>query len=290
MMGGHRVDEIWWWDGKGFASYAGRTAPPVVARANAATTALIEQAQPALDTPDWCMARDKAIDIGGGKTVGTGHFERAAGDAKAFRISPAFDAAILALAAGLVQDMKLGQGKATDIISIGASATDYVGHRFGTEGAEMCIQVAQLDTTLGRFFSVLDRAGIDYEVVLTADHGGNDLPEREIVSGIADAQRVDVALAPANMGKVIATQLGIAGATLRGDIPNSDIWLDAGLTPAQRPAVLAAAVAAYRAHPQVAAVLPRANCAPHRRPLIRPRAGRSCKRPALPSTRNARAT
>jgi predicted AlkP superfamily pyrophosphatase or phosphodiesterase len=255
MMGGHKVDQLWWWDGKAaFVSYAGRATPPVVARANAATAALIAQAQPALDTPAWCGPHDKAVDLGGGKTVGTGHFERVAGDAKAFRVSPAFDAAIVALAAGLVQDMRLGQGKTTDIISIGASATDFVGHAYGTEGAEMCIQLSQLDTTLGRFFGVLDRSGVDYEVVLTADHGGNDIPEREVSNGLAEAQRVDVALAPANVGKAIAAKLGMSGPTLRGDIPSSDIWLDASLTPAQRPAVLAAAAAAYTAHPQVAAV------------------------------------
>ncbi|MDB5710036.1 MAG: alkaline phosphatase [Sphingomonas bacterium] len=255
MMGGHKIDQLWWWDGKAaFVSYAGRATPPVVARANAATAALIAQAQPALDTPAWCAPHDKAVDLGGGTTVGTGHFERAAGDAKAFRVSPAFDAAIVALAAGLVQDMRLGQGKTTDIISIGASATDFVGHAYGTEGAEMCIQLSQLDTTLGRFFGVLDRTGVDYEVVLTADHGGNDLPEREVANGVAEAQRVDVALAPANVGKAIAAKLGIAGATLRGDIPSGDIWLDASLTLPQRSAVLTAAVAAYAAHPQVAAV------------------------------------
>lgn len=256
MMGGHRVDELWWWDGKSaFVSYAGRATPPVVARANAATAALIAKAQPALDTPSWCAAHDRPVDLGGGKTVGAGHFERAAGDATGFRVSPAYDAAILALAAGLIQDMKLGQGKATDIISIGASATDYIGHAYGTEGAEMCIQLSQLDTTLGRFFDVLDHTGVDYEVVLTADHGGNDIPEREVANGIPDATRVDGALAAATVGKAIAARLGITGPTLRAAmIPSGDIWLDAGLTPAQRPLVLKAAVAAYAAHPQVAAV------------------------------------
>src|SRR3569623_1268037 len=111
-------------------SYAGRATPPVVARANAATAALIARAQPPLDTPSWCAPHDKAVDLGGGRTVGTGHFARDAGDAKAFQVSPAYDAAVFALAAGLVQDMKLGQGKETDIISIGAPATDFVGHAY----------------------------------------------------------------------------------------------------------------------------------------------------------------
>ena len=33
--------------------------------------------------------------------------------------------------------MKLGQGKSTDVLTIGASATDYVGHGFGTEDLEL---------------------------------------------------------------------------------------------------------------------------------------------------------
>jgi predicted AlkP superfamily pyrophosphatase or phosphodiesterase len=261
MMGGHKVDELWWWDGKAFASYAGRATPPVVARANAATAAVIAQPQAPLEVPAWCASHDRAVAIGGDKTVGTGRFDRASGDAKAFRASPAFDASILALGAGLIQDMKLGKGPTTDIISIGASATDYVGHSYGTEGAEMCIQLAQLDRTLGGFFDVLDRTGLDYEVVLTADHGGNDLPERERDQGMPDAQRVDLALAPAVMGKAIAAKLGITAPVLLGDVPNGDVWISTALTPAQRKAVLAEAVARYTALPQVAGVLTRAQIA-----------------------------
>jgi predicted AlkP superfamily pyrophosphatase or phosphodiesterase len=248
MMGGHKVDELWWWGGKSFVSYAGRVEPAVVTRANSAIAALIAR-------PHAALPRDKAIPIGNGKSVGTGHVDRAAGDAKAFRASPAFDASVFALAAGLVQDLKLGQGPQTDIITVGASATDYIGHTYGTEGAEMCIQQGELDRNLGGFLDVLDATGVDYEIALTADHGGNDLPEREVEHGIPEAQRVDVALAPAVMGKAIAEKLGIAGPTLFGDIPNGDIWLSTALTPAQRKAVLAEAIARYKAQPQVFGVL-----------------------------------
>ncbi len=254
MMGGHNVDELWWWNGKAFVSYAGRATPAVVTRANAATAAKIAAPQAALDVPDICKPRDRATSVGGGKTVGDGHFERAADNASAFRASPAFDGAIVALAAGLVQDMKLGQGATTDIIDIGASATDYVGHTYGTEGAEMCIQLQQLDATLGSFFSVLDATGVDYEVVLTADHGGNDIPEREVTAGLPDAQRVKVELAPSLVSKQIATKLGLTKPALFGDIPNGDVYIARDLTPPQRKAVQAAAVAYYKAAPQVANV------------------------------------
>jgi predicted AlkP superfamily pyrophosphatase or phosphodiesterase len=254
MMGGHNVDELWWWNGKAFVSYAGRATPAVVARANAATAANLAAPQAALDLPDLCKPHDRAIPIGGGKTVGAGHFERIAGNGAGFRASPAFDGAIVALAAGLVQDMKLGQGPTIDIIDVGASATDYVGHTYGTEGAEMCIQLQQLDATLGSFFKVLDSTGVDYEVVLTADHGGNDIPEREVDAGLPGAQRAKVALAPALVGKDIAARLKIDKPVLFGDIPNGDVYIARDITPAQRKAVQAEAVAYYKANPQVAEV------------------------------------
>ena len=259
MMGGHTVDELWWWNGKAFVSYAGRATPAVVVRANEATAANIAQPQAALEVPEVCKAHDRAVPVGAGKTVGAGHFERAAGSAGAFRASPAFDGAIVALAAGLVQDMKLGQGPTTDIIDVGASATDYIGHTYGTEGAEMCIQLQQLDATLGSFFSVLDATGVDYEVVLTADHGGNDIPEREIDAGLPNAARATVALAPAVVGKEIGAKLGIAKPVLFGDIPNGDVYIAQDITPAQRKAVQDAAIAYYKANQQVAEVFTQAQ-------------------------------
>ena len=82
MMGGRKVDELWWWDGKQFASYAGRSTPAVVIRANKATGTAIAKAAVATNLPAFCRSRSQAIAIGNGKTVGTGRFERAAGDAR----------------------------------------------------------------------------------------------------------------------------------------------------------------------------------------------------------------
>ena len=62
---------------------------------------------------------------------------------------------------------------------------------YGTEGEEMCLQLLALDRELGDFFTSLDGRGIDYSVVLTADHGGLDVPERQRAAGHPDAARVD---------------------------------------------------------------------------------------------------
>ncbi|CAN5877165.1 alkaline phosphatase PhoY [soil metagenome] len=263
MMGGHQVDELWWWNGTGFVSYAGRATPPVVARTNAAVTALIAQPQPALEEPDFCLSHDRAIPIGGGQTVGAGRFARAASETRSFRASPAFDATILALAAGMFQDMKLGQGDTTDLLIVGASATDYVGHTYDTGGNEMCVQLANLDRSLESFFNVLDRTGIDYAVVLTADHGGHDLPERNREHAAPMAQRIDPAFRLADIGKDIATKLKLKTTTplLYGDTGSGDVWIDPALTKAQHARVVTEALARIRAHPQVAAAFSAAQIA-----------------------------
>jgi predicted AlkP superfamily pyrophosphatase or phosphodiesterase len=252
MMGGHDVDQIWWWGGKGFVSYKGRETPPVVAKANAAIDAEIAEAQPALELPDFCVPRDQRIAVKPGLTVGDGRFARAAGDAKAFKYSPEMDGATLALAAALVQAMKLGQGNAPDMLNISLSATDYVGHAYGTQGSEMCLQLASLDRDLGDFFAMLDATGVDYAVVLAADHGGIDLPERLREEAMPKAKRIDAAFDPGAVSKAIAAKLGLSGDPLR--YSESNFYVDPTLNAAQRAAVIREAKAMLLAEPDVAAV------------------------------------
>jgi predicted AlkP superfamily pyrophosphatase or phosphodiesterase len=253
MMSGQSPDQRWYWDGKRFATDLRNMPPASVTRANSAVSALLAAPQLPLEPPALCSAKSQVVALeGGGKPVGDGRFARAAGDAAAFRSSPAFDGAVLALSAGLIQDMKLGQGPSPDLLSIGLSATDYVGHSYGTEGQEMCLQLLSLDRDLGDFFNLLDRSGIDYAVALTADHGGEDIPERLRLKGLA-AARVDPALAATEVGKQIGAKLGLSGPVLIGGY-FGDIYLDRALKPADRAPVLREAIAVYSRHPQVAAV------------------------------------
>ncbi len=253
MMGGKRADQIWWWGGKGFVSYTGTAEAPIVTRANAAIGAQLAKGQPALALPDYCKPRDVAVSAGS-RTVGTGRFAREAGDARAFRASPEMDGATLALAAAFFEEMKLGRGEATDVLIVGASATDYVGHGYGTEGTEMCLQLTSLDRDLGAFFDVLDRSGVDYQVVLTADHGGHDLPERNVMHGITDAARAQTGLSSKPMSDKVAAKLKLGEKRLLWGGNFGDIYVDPALKPKLRAKVMAEAIAQYRAHPQVAAV------------------------------------
>jgi len=263
MMSGHNADQRWYWDGKQFTTDLSTAAvPKVVPKVNAAVAAALSQPRPPLEPSPFCQTKARAVPVqGGGQPVGAGRFARAAGDATALRASPEIDGDTLALAAGLVDEMQLGRGAAPDVLSISLSATDYVGHTYGTEGEEMCLQLTELDREIGDFLSVLDSRGIDYAVALTADHGGKDIPEREQLAGVGDAARVDASLNPAVMGKKLATQLGLSGPGLLGSSSFGDMYVDRQLQAADQKRLLDAAVAAYRAQPQVEAVFTAAQIA-----------------------------
>ncbi|KTW06775.1 alkaline phosphatase [Sphingomonas sanguinis] len=260
MMGGHKMDEIWWWDGKTYVSYAGRAVPPVVERTRKAVANLIAKPQAPLPLPGFCKPLDREITVGG-QTLGTGRFQRAAGDLAAFRVSPASDAAVLAMAAGFVQDMKLGQGPQTDILSVGLSATDYIGHALGTQGTEMCIQMAELDRSLAGFFEVLDATGVDYEVMLTADHGAHDMTERQQIRAMPMESHVSLEADTKIMSAAVAKQLGLPDSPPVLMSAESDVYINRALPPATRAKVLAEAKRRYEAQPQVAAALTREEIA-----------------------------
>ncbi|MEE2742024.1 MAG: alkaline phosphatase family protein [Pseudomonadota bacterium] len=271
MMGGPTADQVWWLGGpQGYVSYKGIATPPLVAKVNGAMAQRLAQANPGFELPQQCVSKDFAVRAGD-RSVGTGRFARDAGDYNAFRISPEQDAMTLAFAAAAIENMDLGKQAQTDIISIGLSATDYIGHSYGTEGTESCIQVARLDQELGAFFDRLDKDGIDYAVVLTADHGGHDLPERHRMNAMPMESRVDIALTPKALNATIAQQVGMPGRTLIwADGAAGDLYFDRGLSAAERAKVEAATLRLLRAHPQVQAVFTKAEIAATPSPTGRP--------------------
>jgi predicted AlkP superfamily pyrophosphatase or phosphodiesterase len=259
MMGGFNPDQRWWWKDKEFVSHAG-AASAVIAEGNREIAAAMAKGRDARDLPDLCKPHSRAVPVvGAGKAVGEYRFQRAADDSRGFRASPDLDRATLELGDALRRDMKLGQGDGTDLLILGLSATDYVGHSYGTQGAEMCIQLMALDNALGDFFRKMDATGIDYFVMLTADHGGHDIPERHRDHAAPDAMRVDPALNSGNMAKALGAKLKLKGDVLYGDGAFGDMYVDRKLAPAQRARVAAEAVRTYRAHPQVAAVFTKAE-------------------------------
>ena len=262
MMGGHMTDAIWYLDpkrGRSYVTLPGRdpAAPAIVQAVNARVAAAIDHPNVTL-LPAQCRARSVAIATAPDGPVVGQMKPRDAGDVKAFRTSSDFDRATADIAIGLIKSMKLGHGPAPDVLAIGLSANDYVGHAFGTEGAEMCAQQVALDQTVGRILAALDENGVPYAVVLTADHGGYDVPERHRERGFADAARVDPALDPQLLAASLATEfkLAIAPAELvLADSAQGDWYLSHKVPAELRPQVLSALEARIRAFPQVATVL-----------------------------------
>jgi len=255
MMSGRNVDQRWYRQGNAFVTdLKGIAAPRSVSAANQAVAAAIAQPRPALQAPAVCETRAKSYQVSPTLSVGSWRMDRAAGDAANFFRTTEFDGAVLALSAALFQEMQLGKGSATDILSVGLSATDYVGHAFGRGGMEMCLQMFALDRELGDFLALLDSSGVDYAVVLSADHGGMDIPERLRDQGVAEAARADPALDAVDMGKVLGPQFGSTVPVVRSIGIPGDVWVDASVPEGKRAAVIKAVKARYAAHPQVYAV------------------------------------
>jgi predicted AlkP superfamily pyrophosphatase or phosphodiesterase len=250
---------------------AGRKLASAAEAANAKAAAAIKAGGDAYAAPAWCAPRDRAIPVGKG-SVGTGHFAMDPGSEPGFRVSPRADAAVADLAIALADDMKLGQGKVPDVLSVSFSATDYIGHAYGTEGAEMCIQMAELDRSIGRLLDALDAKGIDYAVVLSADHGGFDLPERLDQQALPAAVRVDPGLTPAKLAEEVTAHTGVTATDglIHADGANGDYYISHALSAEDRAKVSAALAEILKAHPQVAAVFTSAELAATPAPIGAP--------------------
>ncbi len=261
MMSGHDADQRWYWkDDRFVTDLSAAPVPNAVNAINSGVARVIAAGEPALQPPPLCQGKAQPFDLPGGQEVGNGRFARAPGDAAAFHVTPSLDGATLALAAGLVEELGLGRDASPDILSVSLSATDYVGHAYGNGGEEMCLNLLSLDRELGDFLKVLDRDQLDYVVVLTADHGAEDLAERLHAEGQLQAVRADPALAATTVGKTIADEMGLATPALIGGI-GGDAYLAGGLSPQQKHAVIQSALSFYRAQPQVENVFTSAELA-----------------------------
>jgi predicted AlkP superfamily pyrophosphatase or phosphodiesterase len=250
MLGGRNIDHAYWYDNGQFVTFKGRNTPPPLALAsvNAATAKAVATPAPVVLHPA-CKAHNMAIPLNATATMGTLK-PRQAGNAKAMRASADLDRLTLDLAAGTMAEMKLGKGADVDILSIGLSATDYVGHSFGTSGAEMCQQIMTLDRLLGNFMVKLDAQKTPYIMVLTADHGGHDAPERNKIHAAPDTKRLAAPTLP-QINKELASKYELTEMPLIGDGVFGDIYAKKSVPNQKKVELLADAAAAISAHPDV---------------------------------------
>lgn len=261
LMGGGSADGLWWIASSGFSTLQGRNPPAQVDAANAAFASALASPRPETPMLAQCAARDIAVEIAEGKTVGRGRFARQAGDFPGLRATPEYDAMVLSLAGQLAEDLNLGRRDHTDLLTVGLSATDYIAHTFGNGGVEVCLQVAALDQALGAFFDRLDALQIDYVVMLTADHGGHDLPERYRQNALPTADRIDAALYPAALSAALSEETGLTGPLVLGPEAVGDVYLGQHLSEQDRARVEALLVERLSAHPQILRVFRREEIA-----------------------------
>jgi predicted AlkP superfamily pyrophosphatase or phosphodiesterase len=189
-LNGHLGDGAFWYtDGFGFTTYVepGQTPEARLAPVTALNARIAERlrATPA----SWTYTSDACRAAAGDWQINGRSFHSDLPPQNfALDTSPMLDELTLEAATELLETKQLGRRGVVDMLGVSLSATDRIGHAFGTQGPEMCEQMRRLDTALGRFLERLPQGTI---VVLTADHGGSDFVERLAVRGYPHAHRAD---------------------------------------------------------------------------------------------------
>jgi predicted AlkP superfamily pyrophosphatase or phosphodiesterase len=93
-------------------------------------------------------------------------------------VSPAGDELTLEFAKAAINAEQIGSDDITDFLGVSFSATDYIGHFFGTSSLESEDNILRFDRTLANLFAFIDeKIGLDHTlIVLSADHGAPEAP------------------------------------------------------------------------------------------------------------------
>ena len=203
MLGGQNPDGAFWFDGKQSFDTWGDTKEAAQVRLlplkdfNKTLGTKLKKGPPVWTYSDkTCRNLEQEIELSHGKVL----HSRLPPDAHApFPGRPAnaapppppwfIDKATLNAAYSLIKSQNLGYGQSVDILAVGLSGTDKVGHAYGTEGPEMCDHLARIDKYLGRFLDRIKKLKIPVIIAVTADHGGGDIVERLKQRGYPRAHR-----------------------------------------------------------------------------------------------------
>jgi predicted AlkP superfamily pyrophosphatase or phosphodiesterase len=268
-MAGHRGDGVYWWvDGTGFttSSFAGRSTPEIAGPATkfyAALTAKWRASPPVLwpKPSKRCAALQKSYTFGDMPITGEVPPEMAAGATDgvdfptsrkfqdSLRVSPVMDAITADFAIELLAREQLGKGPATDLLAVSFSGTDYIGHRLGNGGAEMCVQQAALDEAIGRLLAAVRKLKVPFVVMLTADHGGSDAAERQHDHD-GKAARLDRNAFARRLDADLRQELGLDYDPFLGNDPEA-LYVDARADAALEAKIRTAALAWLKRQPEV---------------------------------------
>jgi predicted AlkP superfamily pyrophosphatase or phosphodiesterase len=192
--------------------------------------------------------------------------------ASRIQTTPFMDQATIDLARAAIDALDLGTDGVTDLLALGLSSTDAIGHAFGPHSREVQDQVLRLDRMLGELFGFVDAIiGLDRTlIVLTADHGVVPTPEHSRELG-EQAEGVVMADIYRGIDRHVAERLGTTLGEESWFRATSAGWLlldrgqaaNLGVDP---DAVIAAAREHLESRPDVAAVLSREELLEDREP------------------------
>lgn len=268
----YSVDDDKWWRGPaslqcdtlGDALKAASPASRVVSVAGKDRAAILMGGK----RPDLALWYDKSA----GQYVSSGYYGRMpdwawdfgaslkipASERETLTATPRYDLLTLQLAKRAIAELELGGRAAPDLIAIGLSAVDIIGHAHGPDSPQVKEALFVLDRELGVFFDELDRrlGAAGWVLALSADHGVVPVPETASAQA-AGGRRVPQTPFMKELEAALVARFGAR--------PKGGRWLTAIYAPhvyVDGPAeVRAEAARLLKAHPAVAHVYAPADLA-----------------------------
>lgn len=161
--------------------------------------------------------------------------------------SPMMNEVTVEFAKAAIDGEQLGKDEVPDLLSVSFSALDRTYHLYGPNSWEMQDHLARLDKQLGELIAAAERAAggkANLLVVLSADHGGANIPEEWASMGL-DGVRVSPAGIQKALNDELEKRFGVASLVVA--IEEVDVYLDPKALEAKKldPAVVRRAAAAF---------------------------------------------
>ncbi len=172
----------------------------------------------------------------------------------AVELSPFMNDVLVELARAAIEGASLGRRDTPDLLWVSFSSPDLVHHAFGPDSWEMQDMLLRLDQSVGRLIDAAAAAVGGREqlaVLVTADHGGQALPELWVAQGLP-AKRVLGEPLEQDLSAALLRQFGLAQAVVA--IEGVDVYLSPDTERAPTPGVQLRRAAAdhLRRNPEVA--------------------------------------
>ncbi len=220
MMGGHLADAAYWTEDTVFVSstYYMKDLPAWVKRFNASGAVtqyrgatwdrLLPRTAYAIMGPDDVPSEEAVPGLGRTfphrLSIRASHADFLSG----FQTSPFENEVVVNFAIEAVTQEGLGGDDDPDVLALGFSANDLVGHSYGPDSHEVMDMTLRTDRLLERLFAFLGtHVGLErLLIVLTADHGVAPLPELARRGG--SGARFDPAVASVAVERAMQTRFG----------------------------------------------------------------------------------